>query len=321
MTRKGIKRPGSDRGDREARIAILTQAITSAAAIGHTVRTRQAMDLLGVSRPTAIADLKEAHARLDTAVPSAGPSEPEPRPARTPRPLRDTVAKPREAREARIGLLVEALREATARGERFETHQAMALLGVSAPTAVKDLKTARERLAVAMVPEAAVAVVVEPAGTVAPHVGIERAQAIATGVDMMGILARVGDDLDRVVREVGADLEQVRFWLMGGDAGLPLPGRCMTCNQAIADRINRQTPPALIGNMGVTDLGRMYDSLIKALRALTEVAAEKNSVLEQFYHYQALQNFMSHTEQAIKEVAPHLAVAIAKRMRELGERG
>lgn len=303
-------KPDAPRDDRETRIDMLTHAIQSAAAIGQTIRTRQAMDLLKVSRPTALADLREAYGRLGLEMPAADAPPP---------PL------PGDSREKRVVRLVEALQEAAAHGRTFETRDAVRLLGVARNTAALDLKAARGRMTASLVQEAhaELVAVAGPHVTVEPmprSVTVERAQAIATGVDMMGILARVGDDLDRVVREVGSDLEQVRFWLMGGDAGHQLPGRCITCNQQVADRINRQTPPALIGNLGVNDLGRMYDSLIKALRALTEVAAEKNAVLEQFYHYQALQNFMGHTEQAIKEIAPHLAVAIAKRVRELGER-
>lgn len=220
-----------------------------------------------------------------------------------------------------IDQIVQMLARASEANRSLTSTAVMTHFNVSKPTALAWLRIAKARLAAASVAPAVVERAAPEEDTeVAPVVhDVGRAQAASTGIDMAGTLSKTANHLERLRAQLEADLTQVRYWTMANADG-ELPGHCATCSAAIAKRVHQAPTPALAGKLDIGGLGRLYDSLVKTHRTIVDVVGQQNAVLEQFYNYRALQLFMAHVEQAVKEVAPAQAKAIAKRIRQLGER-
>lgn len=225
-------------------------------------------------------------------------------------------------KEAAIEQVTRMLARATEVGRTVNSAAVVAHFKVSKPTALAWLRIAKARLATASVAPAVVELAEPEEDTeVAPVVhDVGRAQAASTGIDMAGTLSKTANHLERLRAQLEADLTQVRYWTMANADG-ELPGHCATCSAAIAKRVHQDPTPVLSGKLDLAGLGRLYDSLVKTHRTIVDVVGQQNAVLEQFYNYRALQLFMAHVEQAIKEVAPSQSKAIAARIRELGDKG
>lgn len=231
------------------------------------------------------------------------------------------MTKPEQRRKQQIAKVATMLRTAIATRKNVTGAMVMSEIEVSKPTALKILSGARQALAmegVHSLHEARLATGAAIAPLPAPS-DVQREQAMAVGLDMVGTLAEVHGNLQRMRKAAEADLNQIRFILMGGGEGNKMPGQCRLCDATVADMVPiKSTPKELQGRMGVADLGRMYSELTRINKALVDLVGENNDVMEQFYTFRRLDRFMAHTAQAVREVAPEHARAIAARIRQLG---
>jgi hypothetical protein len=230
-------------------------------------------------------------------------------------------------RDAAIRQVKEMLLAASMSGRVLRSKEVMGVLGVSKPTALSYMQAAERAIATdgaAVVVEARLEAgedVLDLVPSARPQrVALTQEQAMAVGVDMTGTLVAVKRRLESLILALDADLGFTRWVVMGGNASGSLPTRCAECNARHAHAYaGRPVGPHLLGPNAVALFGKLYSELIKANKAITEVVGEQNDVLEQFFSFEKMQQFMVHTDQAIREKAdPDTAKAIAARIRELG---
>ncbi|MEB3330786.1 MAG: hypothetical protein VKQ33_16290 [Candidatus Sericytochromatia bacterium] len=214
-------------------------------------------------------------------------------------------------RERRLAITVGLVRQALAVGEPLRSLEVQRTLGVSRPTALRYMRAAQAAFAQEQVlarPGAASPGL--PAVLPAQHPHHSSAY-LTRGLDLTGQLQSNAQRLDRISRQLEADLAQVRFWLFGS-APCP-PELCVGCGQHEAEGLrDRPAPPGLT----VKDLAALASALIKSIRELNGTVEVCTRLLGQIYTCESMERFSLDVSEAIAEVCtPGQRQAIAGAIR------
>lgn len=226
-------------------------------------------------------------------------------------------------RSARVEQVATLLRAANAAGRKLKGTEVMAALGVSKPTAGSLLDDARKRIADQASAMPAVMATPMPDILVAatPGAAIAMAASLGVGIDLLGELETTLKHLNKLRDMAMADLEIVRFVLMGDRGGRPVPGMCTECRMARSEELDLRRPTLALISMEAKDLPKFYAEAARMLKGCTETLDTYNGVLEQFYNFVALEKTSRRYAQAIKNVAPEYSKAIAVEFRRLSQVG
>ena len=152
--------------------------------------------------------------------------------------------------------------------------------------------------------------VVESGGPPAPS------QVITYGINMAGTLKCSQDRLETQTADLEADIRHVRYFLLGAPAGHRYPGLCRRCGDAEVGQLTlRNKPPEL--RIGYQDLAALQGRFAQMTKVNTDVVDTYANVSAQFYSWDQLERYINNVKQAIMNVCPGNARAIATELKRL----
>ncbi len=230
--------------------------------------------------------------------------------------------------DERTAQVVKMLRKAEDEGRELETKEVKRALGVTLPTALADMRRARDIL---LTDTKALAVIVEngdrhvdEANGLAPGQRIAPGTAIMMGVNMGKELFDSAQKLKRIADDLERDVSHARYFILGcptGEKDHPYPGLCPRCGVKEVERITVRNQPRLL-NVGYSDIASLFGVAVRAQTSLTKIVDTQTKVLNQYYSYDQLDKFISDVRAAVAEVCPEhkkeLAEAIRRRQAKSG---
>ena len=223
----------------------------------------------------------------------------------------------------RIDQVVSMLRSANAAGRKLKTSEVEQALSITAPTARKLIEQARDEIRGDVLGHIAVqaAPLPEVQPMTSPGAVLALSQALGTGVDLLGDLEETLNELKRLSGMAIADLELVRYVVLGDRGSIPIPAMCAECRERKAEQINLSKPSPALMAIEAKDLPKYYAEAARTLKGITDTLDTYNSVMEQFYNFVALEKTSRRFTQSVKNVCPEYSKAIAAEFRRLQQAG